>query len=83
MFFPFVGLALSVSWAIGLLAFRLIDSGTISNKKLLWVLVLLLLPVACGYGTWKRNIVWHNEHSLWENVTDKKPKKRAGHDEFW
>lgn len=77
MFFPFVGLALSVSWAVGLLVLRLIDSGIIANKKLLWVPVLLLF-IACGYGTWKRNIVWHSEHTLWENVTVKSPKNGRG-----
>jgi len=77
MFFPFVGLALSVSWAIGLLVFRLIDSGTITNRKLLWAPVLILF-IACGYGTWKRNNVWHSEHSLWENVTIKSPKNGRG-----
>lgn len=77
MFFPFVGLALSVSWAIGLLVFRLIDSGTITNKKLLWVPALILF-IACGYGTWQRNNVWHSEHSLWQNVTVKSPKNGRG-----
>jgi protein O-mannosyl-transferase len=77
MFFPFVGLALSVGWALGLVVFRLIDSGTISNKKILWAPVFLLF-IMCGYGTWKRNKVWHSEHSLWENVTLKSPKNGRG-----
>jgi len=77
MFFPFVGLALSVSWAIGLVVFKLIDSGTIKNTKLLWAPVLILFA-ACAFGTWKRNDVWHSEESLWRNVTLKSPKNGRG-----
>jgi tetratricopeptide (TPR) repeat protein len=77
MFFPFVGLALSVSWAIGLVVSKLIKRKTIGNPKLLWAPVLLLF-IACGYGTWKRNNVWHSEVSLWQNVTLKSPKNGRG-----
>ncbi len=80
MFFPFVGLVLSISWAIGLLIFRLLDnkdSLLAKNKKLLWVPVLVLF-MACAYGTWKRNDVWHSEESLWLNVTVKSPKNGRG-----
>jgi len=34
--------------------------------------------MACGYGTWKRNVVWHSEESLWLNVTVKSPKNGRG-----
>ncbi len=80
MFFPFVGLVLSVGWAIGLLVFKLVegkDSFLAKNKKLLWLPVILLL-LACGYGTWKRNVVWHSEESLWLNVSVKSPKNGRG-----
>jgi tetratricopeptide (TPR) repeat protein len=77
MFFPFVGLALSVSWAIGLVALKLIDRKIIRNPNLLWIPVLILF-IACGYGTWKRNNVWHSEVSLWQNVTLKSPKNGRG-----
>jgi len=77
MFFPFVGLALSVSWVIGLAVFKLIGSGKIKNPNLLWIPVLLLF-LACAYGTWKRNQVWHSEESLWRNVVLKSPKNGRG-----
>ncbi|MBS1533415.1 MAG: tetratricopeptide repeat protein [Bacteroidetes bacterium] len=77
MFFPFVGLVLSISWAIGLVVFKLIDRKILRNPNLLWIPVLLLF-IACGYGTWKRNEVWHSEESLWQNVTLKSPKNGRG-----
>jgi tetratricopeptide (TPR) repeat protein len=80
MFFPFVGLTLSLSWAIGLLVLKLVadkNSFVSKNKKLIWVPVLLLF-IACAYGTWKRNEVWHSEESLWLNVTVKSPKNGRG-----
>ncbi|MFI5162588.1 MAG: tetratricopeptide repeat protein [Sphingobacteriales bacterium] len=80
MFFPFVGLVMSVAWTIGLLVLKLIESkGSFlaKNKKLIWAPVILLF-MACAYGTWKRNTVWHSEESLWLNVTVKSPKNGRG-----
>jgi tetratricopeptide (TPR) repeat protein len=47
------------------------------NTKWLWVPVIVLF-VLSGYGTWKRNNVWHSEESLWLNVTVKSPKNGRG-----
>ena len=80
MFFPFVGLTLSVSWAVGLLIIKLAsreNSVLARNPKLLWVPASLILLLCC-YGTWKRNEVWHSEESLWFNVTVKSPKNGRG-----
>lgn len=80
MFFPFVGLVLSVSWTIGLIIFRLFekkDSFLAKHNNWLWVPVVVLF-IACSYGTWKRNNVWHSEESLWKNVTLKSPKNGRG-----
>lgn len=80
MFFPFVGLVLSVSWTLGLIVFRLMekkDSFLAKNTNWLWAPVLILF-IACAYGTWKRNNVWHSEESLWRNVTLKSPKNGRG-----
>ncbi|MEO6850047.1 MAG: tetratricopeptide repeat protein [Mucilaginibacter sp.] len=75
IFFPFVGLVLSVSWVLGLLAFKFIT--TDNYKK--WVLVpVLILLCTCAYGTYKRNNVWHSEESLWFNVTVKSPNNGRG-----
>jgi len=80
MFFPFVGLSLSVSWTIGLIIFHFAEKpGSLlaRNPKILWVPVLVIL-LLCSYGTWKRNNVWHSEESLWLNVTIKSPKNGRG-----
>lgn len=73
MYFPFVGLVLSLVYGAALLV----------QRKWLWRPVPL--AVACGLilvvaaqGTWKRNIVWHNEESLWYDVTIKSPENGRG-----
>jgi tetratricopeptide (TPR) repeat protein len=80
MFFPFVGLVISVSWTLWLLATKLIGStDSLSVKyKVMILLPVLILFCACTYGTWKRNQVWHTEESLWFNVTVKSPKNGRG-----
>jgi len=80
MFFPFVGLTLSVSWSIGLILIKLsqgLDFTELKYKALIIVPVLILLGT-CAYGTYKRNEVWHSEESLWFNVTVKSPKNGRG-----
>ena len=80
MFFPFIGLAISVSWALGLIVFRFIgEANTLSVKyKTLILVPVLILFCTCAYGTWKRNQVWHTDESLWFNVSVKSPKNGRG-----
>jgi tetratricopeptide (TPR) repeat protein len=80
MFFPFVGLVISVSWALGLVVFKLVGSANSlpAKYKVLILLPVLVLLCTCAYGTWKRNAVWHTEESLWFNVTLKSPKNGRG-----
>jgi len=73
MFFPFVGLALSVSYAAALIyeprtRRQILRTGAVG--------AIVLTAAACG--TWQRNIVWHNEESLWYDVTVKSPKNGRG-----
>ncbi|HTD99229.1 MAG TPA: tetratricopeptide repeat protein [Mucilaginibacter sp.] len=80
MYFPFVGLVISVSWVIGLAVFKLtagVKSLSVKQRALI-VLPALVLLGACAYGTHKRNIVWHSEENLWFNVTVKSPKNGRG-----
>jgi protein O-mannosyl-transferase len=69
MFFPFVGLALAVFWALRLL---LADRAAVL-AGIAGVAVLLGL-----IGTWQRNAVWHTEESLWRDVTEKSPDNKRG-----
>jgi tetratricopeptide (TPR) repeat protein len=74
MYFPFVGLVLSLVCAAALL---------VQSRN--WTRRPIALAVACGlilavaaHGTWLRNIVWHNEESLWYDVTLKSPQNGRG-----
>lgn len=74
MFFPYVGLVLSVSWAITLVL-QNYEKKIIENKKykntVLAMAVLIL--AAHAYGTYQRNIVWDSEASLWADTAEKSP----------
>lgn len=72
MFFPFVGLALAVSWALALAARR-----TPARTPALAALALLVLA-AFAWGTHTRNAVWRDEESLWRDVTEKSPRNGRG-----
>jgi len=80
MYFPFIGLAISVSWALGLIVLKFIGNADhIGTKhKVLILAPVLLLLCTCAYGTWKRNVVWRTEESLWFNVTVKSPENGRG-----
>lgn len=80
IFFPYVGLVISVCWAVGLLLMK--------YKKRLEKLpfsydimaVFIVIVVLSGYafGTYERNEVWKTEESLWYDVTIKSPKNARG-----
>jgi tetratricopeptide (TPR) repeat protein len=80
MFLPFVGLLLSATWA----AFLLVSGALARNPERRKPIVLAVqifsvcLLLLCGYGTWKRNEVWHTEDSLWRDVTIKSPANGRG-----
>ena len=72
MFFPFVGLTLSVSWA----AWLLVKQRRVSPGMLALVAGLVLAGLAAG--AYQRNIVWHTEDTLWQNVSVNSPKNGRG-----
>jgi len=80
MFFPFVGLVLSVTWAAYLLVSRAIAARPEKRRSVLTAVQVLTagVLVACAIGTWKRNEVWHTEASLWRDVTIKSPQNGRG-----
>jgi tetratricopeptide (TPR) repeat protein len=80
MFFPFVGLALSVAWTAYLIVSRAIARRPENRKAILAAVQVLTAAVllACAIGTWKRNVVWHTEASLWRDVTLKSPENGRG-----
>lgn len=80
IFFPYVGLVISVCWTLGLIFLKYKKHATklpIKYEMLIGSVVLVLL---CGYayGTVQRNFVWKTEESLWYDVTQKSPKNARG-----
>jgi protein O-mannosyl-transferase len=39
----------------------------------------VLLLAACGWGTYQRNAVWHDDMTLWKDVVRKSPGNPRGH----
>jgi len=68
MYFPFIGLMISVVWALRLAIDRYLP---VYRKTIITVFILMLCCYA--YGTWQRNRVWHSEESLWHDATAKSP----------
>ncbi len=72
MFFPFVGLALAVSWAAALAAAR-------ARARIPALIGFAMLALAAlGWGAHQRNVVWRDEGSLWHDVTVKSPHNGRG-----
>jgi len=79
IFFPYVGLTLSVSWAIALGLSHLKKSvqpkQTVSRAL---VVAILMVLAVYAYGTYQRNKVWLTEETLWRDVTEKSPNNGRG-----
>lgn len=79
MFFPYVGLALAVVWALYLLL-RLVYEHVKLPESALYVFFSLSAFMLCAYayGTYQRNEVWHTDESLWKDCAEKSPKNARG-----
>lgn len=79
MLFAFVGLALSVVTYIGLWLIKK-QKQIEANKKypVLIAFSLLLVLGLNAYGIHQRNKIWHDEESLWYDVTIKSPLNGRG-----
>ena len=79
MFFPFVGLVLSVFWTLRLVLFQKTVRLTLNHSLVRGAIAgLAVVMVAEAAGTHRRNIVWRTEASLWYDVTIKSPKNGRG-----
>jgi tetratricopeptide (TPR) repeat protein len=80
MFFPFVGLVLSVAAGVALLISRYVLRHREGRERALRLaqVVAGCLLLAFGVGTWQRNRVWHTEEDLWRDVTVKSPTNGRG-----
>jgi protein O-mannosyl-transferase len=80
IFFPYVGLVISVSWIIGLtlLKYKKEFAGHLLNYRITVAVSVLLILSAYAYGAHERNKVWKTEESLWKDVSIKSPKNGRG-----
>jgi len=79
MFFPFVGLMLSVCWCLGLLVIKHeISIRERSSVRISIIVITLVILGGNAYGTYQRNKVWHTGESLWYDVTVKSPLNGRG-----
>jgi len=78
MYFPFIGLMLSIVTYAGLLIKRY--SYVLENKRYFSYLFVLLFCILGlnAYGVYNRNKVWHDEESLWRDVSVKSPLNGRG-----
>ncbi|WP_259071544.1 tetratricopeptide repeat protein [Mucilaginibacter sp. X4EP1] len=74
MYFPFVGLVVSVSWVLALLPARYVKL----VKKAVIVVPVVSILSAYAYGTYQRNKVWHTAETLWHDVSEKSPQNARG-----
>jgi uncharacterized protein (TIGR02996 family) len=72
MFFPFVGLAIAVPWALVLVLRRR------PVPRSVVACACLLVLAGFSYGAWQRCEVWKTEASLWYDVTVKSPHNGRG-----
>lgn len=80
IFFPYVGLVISVSWALALtlLKYKKEYPGAVKKYTAVTAISVLVLLSGYAYGVHERNEVWHTEKSLWKDVTVKSPKNARG-----
>ncbi|MGA2184066.1 MAG: hypothetical protein ABSH47_13655 [Bryobacteraceae bacterium] len=77
MFFPFVGLAMSVPWSVALwLSYR--GKPVSQRRKTALATGAVCVLIAYGWGVHQRNEIWHTEESLWLDVTEKSPHNGRG-----
>ena len=77
MFFPFVGLVMSVAWALALWLLNRTSADARQRRAVLAAVAMCIL-IVYGWGVWQRNQVWHTEESLWLDVTRKSPRNGRG-----
>lgn len=79
IFFPYIGLTISVCWTLVLLIkyYALKLQNKFFNKMSIATIAILILS-GYAYGTYQRNCVWKTEESLWYDVTIKSPHNGRG-----
>lgn len=74
LFFPYVGLAIAISWAIYLFILKIqpVFKGSAYSRTI--IIIAFIILAAYAYGTMQRNEVWRTEDSLWYDISQKNPE---------
>ncbi|MDD3875886.1 MAG: tetratricopeptide repeat protein [Bacteroidales bacterium] len=80
MFFPFVGLTLSIVWTIRYWLIKKDEKFLTKNVISRYIItgVCLIIIMANAYGVRQRNKVWSSSESLWYDVSIKSPRNGRG-----
>lgn len=77
-FFPYIGLVMACFWAGQLFYDQVFEKGPSTTGRAVLTVVLIGIFGAHAYATYQRNEVWHDDNSLWLDVTIKSPKNGRG-----
>jgi len=75
IFLPYVGLVAAAAWAVCLGLTRIRRP---APAVVLGALLAIGVVTAHGIGTYRRNVVWLTEETLWKDVTIKSPRNGRG-----
>ncbi len=79
MFFPFIGLSLSVVTYVGLLLIKMDEKNIRTRRYRTLIITCFILALVLNvYGVQQRNKIWKNEETLWLDVTVKSPLNGRG-----
>ena len=78
MFFSFVGLILAAVWTTALLLRRIATPRQRVHLRLALIAVSVAVLAGYAWGTHQRNLVWHDEESLWLDDVVKSPHNGRG-----
>jgi hypothetical protein len=78
MFFPFVGIALAVSWLLLLLYLKLVENGYRRFANTAAIVFSVIYLSGHAYGLSVRHEVWSSKENLWRDVTLKSPENPRG-----
>ncbi len=78
LFYPYVGLTMSVCWTSALILMKITKSFSSEPFKRSSVVVILLVLAVYAHGAHERNNVWKTEETLWRDVAEKSPKNGRG-----
>jgi tetratricopeptide (TPR) repeat protein len=78
MFLSFPGLMLAAVWSARLLLQRFVAEEQVRGLRTVLAAAAVLVLTGYAYGAHRRNAVWHDEASLWQDDIEKSPHNGRG-----